>query len=175
MDRIIITGAIGVGKTHLARRFSSERPEVPHVSFDALMKRTTNRTQKPRSDIDTALANVIGTDAWVLDGGPRLLPMALPRAEAVIWLDPPFALRAWRSLSRPLKGWGRPRAELPDAPPDRLSEQLRFACKALSRDREYRTVIAAHLSGAQIPVLCCYNRVDVDSAFDLWAPRRCRS
>jgi len=136
MQRIIITGANGAGKNDLASRLHIARPDVPHMSFDA-MKLTTEGRERPRNQIDAMLSETVQADAWILDGGPSLLSLVLPRADAVVWLDPPIALRAWRLSSRALKGPSRTRAGQP-------------------------------LSGAQIPVLACYTRVDVDSAFTLW-------
>lgn len=167
MQRIIITGPNGAGKSHLASRFHHARPDVPHVSFDAI-KLTTGWQERPRAQIDARLSNVVQTDAWILDGGPSLLQLAVTRADAVIWLDPPLALRAWRLFSRPFKGLGRTRAELPSGNPDRVVPQFHFAWRSLRRDAIFRASIAKALSDVTVPVLACYTRVDVDGAVSLW-------
>ncbi|MBU2991916.1 DNA topology modulation protein FlaR [Octadecabacter sp. 1_MG-2023] len=168
MKRIIITGANGSGKSHFAAQCHGARPDVPLMSFDAI-KLTTNWIQRPRSEIDADLVNAIQGESWILEGGPSLLPLALSRADAVVWLDPPIALRAWRLLKRPLKRRGMTRPELPDGNPDYLMEQYRFAWRSLRKDTQFRASIAVALSGITIPLLTVYSRVDADSALSLWA------
>jgi adenylate kinase family enzyme len=167
MKRVIITGANGSGKSHVAARLKAARPDVLLVSFDAI-KLKSDWIQRPKVEIEVDLAKVVAGDVWILEGGPSLLPTALPRADAVIWLDPPFTVRAWRLFTRPLKTRGTTRVELPDGNPDHIAEQYRFAWRSLRKTVAFRTGIANTLSGADIPVIACYTRVDVDSAVALW-------
>lgn len=92
MQRIIITGAHGAGKSHLAARFSAARPDVALVSSDTI-KLASGWVERPRSEIDVDLSCIIARDAWIIEGGPSVLPLALARADVVIWLDPPVAVR----------------------------------------------------------------------------------
>lgn len=168
MKRIIITGANGSGKSHFAARCHAARPDVPLISFDAI-KLTTNWVQRPRAEIDAALDRAVAGDAWILEGGPSLLARALPHADAVVWMDVPFAVRAWGLFSRPCKGLGRTRPELPDGNSDRIRTQYRFAWRSLRKDAQFRAQIAGAVASATIPVLTCFDRVETDSALSLWA------
>jgi len=159
MQRIIITGANGAGKSHLAARMGG-----PVVSFDA-MKLTTGWAQRPREEIDADLEEVVAGETWVLDGGPSLLAKALPRAEAVIWLDPPVWLRAWRLLRRPWRHRGRTRPELPEGNPDRVWAQYRFGWASLWADRRFREGIRAALAGhGNVQVFRCRRAGEVERA-----------
>ncbi|TBF31537.1 hypothetical protein [Rhizobium ruizarguesonis] len=42
-------------------------------SFDAI-KLATNWHRRPQADIDAELLKVVQGDAWILEGGPSLLP-----------------------------------------------------------------------------------------------------
>lgn len=167
MKRIIVTGANGAGKSHFARRLQAARPEVPILSFDSI-KLTRDWVQRPQAEIRAALAEQVHKPAWILEGGPSMLPQALGRADALIWLDPPLALRAWRLLARPWKGRGQTRAELPAGNPDYILVQYRFAWRSLRKDRQFRQQIVAATRGADCPVISVTSRVDEDSVLALW-------
>ncbi|SFU09321.1 hypothetical protein SAMN05444141_108140 [Pseudovibrio denitrificans] len=112
MRKLIVTGANGAGKSFVAARLSAVRPEIPLISFDKI-KLTSDWQHRPRAEIEQGLEQVISKEAWILEGGPSLLTHALPKADAIIWLDPPLILRAWRLLVRPWQNRGKTRAELP--------------------------------------------------------------
>jgi len=168
MQRIIITGANGAGKSHLAARCHAVRPNIGVVSYDAL-RLTSNWVKRPPKDAAAALSAAVAQDAWILEGGPSLLPVALPYADAVVWLDPPFMVRAFHLFVRPWKNRGKTRAELPDENPDRIGEQYRFAWASLKKERAFRSEITQALADAQCPVIGVTSRVDADSVVSLWA------
>ena len=169
MQRVIVTGANGAGKSHVAARLGENRPDVPVVSFDAI-KLTSGWTQRPRAEIDAALARVIEAEAWILEGGPSLLSQALAKAESVIWLDPPELVRAWRLIVRPWRNLGRTRPELPPGNTDWPIEQYRFAMRSLKNRSKLRNRIAAALAAAEAPrVWHCRHQRDIDAAVDAWS------
>lgn len=167
MDRVIITGANGSGKTHLGRRMSDARPDVPLVHYDA-MKLTRNWERRPKDVVSHDLASALKTPCWIVEGGPSCLPVALPYADAVVWLDPPLSLRALRLFVRPVTFRNRTRPELPDDNPDHLISQWRFGWRSLRADALFRRTIHDTVAAATIPVIRCHTRVDVDSALSLW-------
>ena len=167
-QRIIVTGANGAGKSHTAARLAAVWPAVPLVSFDAI-KLQRDWRQRPRSEIDASLAAVVRGEAWILEGGPSLLPLALPRANAVIWLDPPGHVRGWRLLVRPWKHWGRTRSELPAGNVDRVMQQYQFALRSLARGRRTGSFIAETLREASgIEVWRCQTERDVAEVVSEW-------
>lgn len=169
MKRLIVTGANGSGKSHLAARLSAIRPDIPLVSFDA-MKLGTGWAQRPRAEIDGDLRKLIGKEAWILEGGPSLLPIALARAELVIWLDPPEALRLWRLARRPWKNLGRTRPELPEGNVDWPLAQYRFALRSFRNRRIFRQAISDALNTAPaVPVCRCFTRRDVERMIEDWS------
>lgn len=169
MKRIIITGANGVGKSHLAARLASVRPEIPVVSFDAIKLRT-DWQQKPRPEIDAALAAEIEKDAWILEGGPSLLFQAVGKADALIWLDPPEHVRMWRLAKRPWKSFGKTRPELPDGNVDWPLQQYKFALRSLRNRSKFRSYISEVFESAEgIQKWRCRNEKDRASVINQWA------
>lgn len=169
MNRIIVTGANGAGKSHLARRLARARPEVPVLSLDAI-KLTENWQTKPRSEIDTILISEVAQEAWILEGGPSLLPLAIERADALIWLDPPDYLRAWRLLKRPWKNRGKTRSELPNGNLDWPLQQYRFAWVSLKNRSKFRSQIEGAIQTAQnLTTWHCKTNSKIEIAVKAWA------
>lgn len=169
LNKLMITGANGVGKSHFAARMSAARPEVPLVSFDAL-KLETGWRQRSRTEIEASLADEIAKDAWILEGGPSLLFQAVEKADALIWLDPPEVLRAWRLVTRPWKYIGKTRPELPDGNVDWPLEQYRFALRSLRKRSQIRSYISeVFQTSSHLRKWRCRNDVNLAEAIRAWA------
>ena len=168
MHKIIITGPNGAGKSHAARRLNRARPDLPVISFDGI-KLTTEWAQRPRTEIDAALEDVLQRPAWILEGGPSLLSRALPHADALIWLDPPEYLRAWRLFIRPLKGIGKTRPELPNGNADWPLQQYRFAVKSLQKRAGFAAQISNFFDPDTHAHWRCRNERDLNAAISACA------
>ncbi|MGH0001969.1 DNA topology modulation protein FlaR [Pseudovibrio ascidiaceicola] len=168
MQRLIVTGANGTGKSFVAARMSAARPAIPLVSFDAI-KLMSDWQQRPRPEIDRDLSQLVATDAWILEGGPSLLPLALPQADAVLWLDPPELVRAWRLMVRPWRNIGKPRQELPEGNREWPLQQYRFVLRSLKNGSRLRSSIKTCLEGAANQrIWHCRNQRDIETAFHEW-------
>ncbi|MEL6519475.1 MAG: DNA topology modulation protein FlaR [Pseudomonadota bacterium] len=166
MQRILITGANGSGKSRLARLIKAERPDLPLHAYDAI-RLTRNWVKRPTPDIDAALAEILQSDRWILEGGPSLLKPAMGRADVIIWLDPPELTRAWRLLQRPLRHIGQTRPELPKGNQDWPLAQYRFAFQSLRKGQWFRRTVRATLSAANHPAVWhCRSNSDVGLAIE---------
>lgn len=169
MRRLIVIGANGVGKSYAAARLSEVRPDIPLVSFDAI-KLTCNWKQRSGAEIETKLSQLVATDAWILEGGPSLLRQALPRAEGVIWLDPPELVRAWRLLARPWFNFGKTRPELPSGNVDWPIQQYKFAISSIKNGPKCRNEISNQLDLAKHSyVWHCRSQKHVHKAVGEWS------
>ena len=169
LKKVIITGANGVGKSHFARKLASARPDVPIISFDAI-KLKTNWQQRPRAEIDVALAEELKKEAWILEGGPSLLPQAVEKADALVWLDPPEHVRAWQLAKRPWKHFGYTRPELPPGNIDWPFQQYRFALRSLRNRSKFHTYISDVFSGLdRLQKWRCRNENDRIAVVSYWA------
>lgn len=107
MKRIYITGAIGSGKTFAARRLG-DAWRIPHHSLDPVvfdLESPTYRQRFPDAIRDDKLRDLVAGDSWIIEGWYRsdwLIPI-YRRAEVVLLLDTPLAVRYWRITTRFLR------------------------------------------------------------------------
>jgi adenylate kinase family enzyme len=97
VERVIVVGPAGSGKTTVARRIAAAR-DLPHTELDALWW-DPNWTETGRERFRERLAPVVAADRWVVDGnyfsvGSREL--VWPRADTIVWTD----LAKWRTIAR---------------------------------------------------------------------------
>jgi adenylate kinase family enzyme len=169
LKKVIITGSNGVGKSHFAAKLALARPEVPVISFDAI-KLQKDWRQRPRAEIDAALAEALEKEAWILEGGPSLLAQAVEKADVLVWLDPPEHVRAWRLATRPWKHRGKTRSELPPGNIDWPWQQYKFAIRSLKNRSKFRTYISDVFGSADGPQKWrCRNENDRNEVITRWA------
>ena len=151
--RVVVVGANGAGKTWFARDLAA-RMRIPVVTKDAIAL-TTGWQQRPRAQVQTALADAIKAEAWVLEGGPSILsPVVLDRADLVIWLDLPASVRFWRIVRRSLRYLGRTRPEHPPGNRDWPGRrQFGFAWRALVGGDQFVRAINGALAGSAVPLV----------------------
>lgn len=159
--RVVVVGANGAGKTWFARDLAA-RMGVPVMAKDA-MALTTGWQQRPRAQVQAAIADAIMAKAWVLEGGPSILsPLVLDRADLVIWLDLPASVRFWRIVRRSLRYLGRTRPEHPPGNRDWPGRrQFRFAWRALVAGDQFARAINDALAGSAVPVVRLRTPADV--------------
>lgn len=175
MEKIIITGANGVGKSHFASRLASARPEVPVIAFDAIKLRS-GWQQRPRSETERILEEIIRKPAWILEGGPSLLRLAADRADALVWLDPPEYIRAWQLAVRPWKFLGRTRPEIPPGNVDWPWQQYKFALRSLKRRSKFRKSVSEVFNAADgLQKWRCRNDSDRMEVIAAWAAPHLRA
>jgi adenylate kinase family enzyme len=102
MNRVIVIGTCGSGKTTLARDIAG-RIGVPMLELDAIHWRP-NWTPTPLDQLVPVVAAHVAQPRWTMDGnyGP-LRDLALVRADTVIWLDYPFVVVFARLLRRTVR------------------------------------------------------------------------
>jgi adenylate kinase family enzyme len=151
--RVVVVGANGAGKTLFATQLA-DRMQALLIHKDALAL-TTGWQQRPRAEVQAAIAARIKADDWVLEGGSSILTSAiLARADLVIWLDIPGPLRFWRILRRSLRYAGRVRPELPAGNRDWPGlRQWRFAWRALWAGDQFTATTTRALHGSSVPLV----------------------
>jgi adenylate kinase family enzyme len=99
LQRIVVLGCAGSGKTTLARRLA-KRIGAPVIVLDEIWQAGWGDDDIPgfRALIEQAHTG----EAWVSDGNfaAATFDLRLPRADTVIWLDRPRWRCAWRAVRR---------------------------------------------------------------------------
>lgn len=119
MKRVMIVGQAGSGKSTLAREMG-KRTGLPVVHIDTIhwqpgwIERSADEKTRLCREVEAG-------DRWIFEGGHSATwDTRMARADLLVWIDRPSALRFWRVLMRTLAQRGRPRPDLPDDCPERL-------------------------------------------------------
>jgi adenylate kinase family enzyme len=128
MERVVILGPGGAGKTWLAWRLA-ERTGLPVVHLDRIFWRA-DWEPAPRAEARRQLAVAAEQERWILDGNFLAEARAgqaeprFDRADTVIFLDLPRRLCTRRVLTRLVRDGGHARADLPEGAGERLDLPL---------------------------------------------------
>lgn len=119
MQRILVIGSPGAGKSTLASRLAGSLG-LPLIHLDGEYF-GPGWTMPSRSEWRERVKALAARPAWVMDGNyASTFDIRVPRATAIVWLDLP----RWRCLLavlwRVVKNYGRPRPDLGSAGPERF-------------------------------------------------------
>ena len=99
MRRVVVCGETSAGKTTFSRALA-ERLQVPVIELDALFW-GPGWAPTPRDEFRERVSMVAAGDAWVIDGNySSARDLVWPRADTIVWLDPPFRVLLWRLFLR---------------------------------------------------------------------------
>ncbi|MFB3065560.1 MAG: AAA family ATPase, partial [Planctomycetota bacterium] len=99
MERVIVVGSSGSGKTTFARRLGAILG-APHVESDALYW-GPNWTPRDDDELRRLVAEAAAGDRWVFDGNYwRVRDLVWTRATDVVWLNPSLPRCFGRGLKR---------------------------------------------------------------------------
>ena len=88
MDKVIVIGCAGAGKSTFARKLR-DLTGLPLYYLDMLWHRP-DRTTITREEFDAGLRKIIGTEKWIMDGNyGRTLEMRLKACDTVFLMDFP--------------------------------------------------------------------------------------
>jgi len=120
MQRVLIIGAGGSGKTTVARRLA-ERTGLPLIHLDSLYWRA-GWQPTPAEEWRATVEQLVARQRWIVDGNyGGTLDLRLRACDTVVFLDLPRLVCLWRVLARQLRHVGAVRPELPAGCRERLS------------------------------------------------------
>jgi adenylate kinase family enzyme len=111
MQRVMILGAPGSGKSTAARRLGAATG-LPVYHMDHI-HHLPNWEPRPMAE-KHALAHAIeAQDAWIFEGGmSSTYDSRAARSDTIIWLDLPIGLRLWRVVKRLWQHYGQRRPDM---------------------------------------------------------------
>ena len=112
MERVIIIGCGGAGKSTLARKLG-EKTGLPVIHLDQIFWSPGNWKHMEKDEFDGALEREMEKERWIMDGNyNRTLLPRLSRCDTVIYLD--FSrmrcMTGW--IGRVIKNWGHAREDM---------------------------------------------------------------
>lgn len=111
MERIIIIGGNGCGKTTVAKKLS-QMLNLPLVHLDTLYWRD-NWQNVSAEEFDELLLEELHKPQWILDGNIlRTLPLRLKYCDTVIYMDFPRLSCVWGVMKRTVTHYGKSRPDM---------------------------------------------------------------
>jgi adenylate kinase family enzyme len=119
MQRVLIIGPCGAGKSTLARQLG-EFLDLPTFHMDQLNWQP-GWIESSKDQIRSRLQSIVADDRWLIDGNyGGTLVERLVRADTVVYLDFPIRLCVIRLLRRIWTYRGRSRPDMPEGCPERF-------------------------------------------------------
>lgn len=119
MERIIIIGCGGAGKSTLARQLG-EKLDIPVVHLDKLFWKP-GWVEASEEEFDSLLAQELEKSKWIMDGNfTRTLPQRMERCDTIIYMD----FSRWACLrgvvKRMLSTYGKVRPDMGEGCPEHV-------------------------------------------------------
>ncbi len=155
MDRVIVIGCPGAGKSTFSRKLS-DKTGLPLHYLDMIWHRP-DRTVIGSDEFDSRLAEIMAADRWILDGNyARTLPVRLKRCDTVFYFDLPVGDCIEGAMSR----LGKDRPDMPwtddEIDPGFLQWIIDFR-------RDITPEIEKHLSGFSGEIIRFKSRLEADA------------
>jgi|SRR6187402_1811655 len=123
MQRVLILGCPGSGKSRLARELAA-RTGLPLVHLDQIYWRP-GWVEPSKEEWHAQLPEILARPAWILDGNyGGSIALRLDAADTAILLDHPTWLCLFRVFRRSVLGWGRTRSDMAEGCPERFDLQF---------------------------------------------------
>jgi len=120
MQRVLVFGCSGAGKSTFARRLA-EATGLPRTELDAVFWQP-GWVMTPRSESFPRIEALCAKLSWILDGNyMSSLHIRMPRADTAILLDYPRHVCMRQALARTMKDYGRVRDGMAEGCPEHFS------------------------------------------------------
>ena len=138
MERIMIIGCGGAGKSTLARQLG-EKLNLPVVHLDQIWWAPGNWQHISREEFDAQMMAEMEKTRWILDGNfNRTIERRLEKCDTVIYLDMPriVCLKNW--IGRVVKNWGYARPDMAPGCGEWFDPEMARWIRRFNRDNRRR-------------------------------------
>ena len=119
MERIVIIGCGGAGKSTLARQLG-EKLNIPVIHLDKLFW-NPGWVEKSKEEFDALHEQELAKEKWIMDGNfNRTMPERIARCDTVIYLDFSRIACLFGVLKRVLTTYGKVRPDMGEGCPERI-------------------------------------------------------
>ncbi len=119
MQRVLVVGPCGAGKSTLAFALA-DRLGLPLYHLDKLYWQP-GWVEGDDDQLDARIEEIVAGDRWLLEGTyGRTLPLRLPHADTVVYLDYAIPLCLWRLVKRIWRWRGATRPDMGDGCEERF-------------------------------------------------------
>jgi adenylate kinase family enzyme len=123
MQKVLVIGPGGAGKTTLARRIAGATG-LPLIHLDSLYWRP-GWQPTPAAEWEELVSELTSRPRWVMDGNyGGTLDARIAAADTIVFLDWPRLHCIWRVIRRRVEFAGRSRPSMPDDCPERLTVEF---------------------------------------------------
>ena len=165
MERIMIIGCGGAGKSTLARKLG-EKTGLPVVHLDQIWWSPGNWQHLEREEFDRRLLAEMQKPRWIMDGNyNRTMELRLDNCDTVIYLDMPrlVCLKNW--IGRVIKNWGHARADMAEGCAEWFDpEMAAWIWKFNKQNRKRYHELLRNLDGVQVHIF--HSRREVKGFLD---------
>lgn len=147
MQRVLIIGSPGAGKSTLARKLA-QNTGLPLIHLDAEYWRP-GWIGPDEAEWEARMRTIVSGERWIIDGNyGRTLGRRISRADTVVWLDYPTALCLWRVVFRVATMHGRTRPDMAEGCHERFDPAfLAYVARFRSEWRERNRVALSGFRG----------------------------
>ncbi len=161
MERVIIIGCGGAGKSTLARKLG-EKTGLPVVHLDQIWWAPGNWVHLEREEFDRLLIAETEKPQWILDGNfNRTMELRLDKCDTVIYLDfSRFAcLKNW--IGRVIKNWGHHRIDMAEGCNEWFDpDMVKWIWNFNKNNRKRYLELLSNLDGKQVYILRSRRQVE---------------
>ena len=112
MERVMIIGCGGAGKSTLARKLG-EKTGLPVIHLDQIFWSPGNWQHLEKEEFDTLLIQEMEKSAWILDGNyNRTMELRLEKSDTIIYLDYSRYMCLLQWFKRVITHWGKARPDM---------------------------------------------------------------